>query len=87
MWGKEVLPLMYTKIAKKHAKHLFPRISGARAPPLLVAPPPGGGRLRCPLRCLNACSLLRPRAAVDDPGEPLQGRPGADKAKPPATMV
>lgn len=27
MWGKEVLPIFYTKVYKQHAAHLFPRIS------------------------------------------------------------
>lgn len=29
MWGKEVLPLIYTKAYKQHAAHLFPRISSS----------------------------------------------------------
>ena len=29
MWGKEVLPLLYTKAYKQHAAHLFPRISSS----------------------------------------------------------
>ena len=28
MWGREMLPLFYTKVYKRHAKMLFPRISG-----------------------------------------------------------
>ena len=28
MWGREMLPLFYTKVYKNHAKMLFPRISG-----------------------------------------------------------
>ena len=52
----EVLPLFYTKIYKKHAKQLFPRISGAPAAAAAAAAVAG-----CRRASLQAAfSLLRP---------------------------
>lgn len=43
MWGKEILPILYTKPYKNHAKHLFPKISSSD-PYAVTAGVPYAGR-------------------------------------------
>lgn len=78
-----MLPLFYTKLYKKHAKHLFPRISGAA--PACCSCRRCSRRRRCagPVhRAYACCRKPAPRCAraVHDPlsitaGVPYEGRP------------
>ncbi|KAI3426480.1 hypothetical protein D9Q98_008846 [Chlorella vulgaris] len=84
MWGREVLPLFYTKVYKRHAKMLFPRVS-EHDPLSISAGVPYEGRPE--LRHGDNVSAMGPTPSLLSLKRWRGGGNGSGTTKHPAEMV